>query len=483
MKRKSIAKNYVYNLIYQLLTVISPLITAPYLSRVLGAENLGIHGFTMSIATYFILFGSLGIAMYGQREIAYVQDDIKKRSNIFFELIIIRFITYIFSMGAFYFVFCSHGDYATYYKILLLEMAANAIDIAWYFQGTEEFKKTVLRNLIVKILGLVFVFVFIKKPDDLVKYFFIYVIFDLLGNASLWLYLKNEVVLNFKQLKFKKHILPMILLFLPQVAVQIYTVLDKTMVGILTNSMTEVGYYDQAQKLVKAFLTIVTALGLVMNARIANSYAKRDEKAIKNYMIQSFSMVWLIAIPLVFGIIAVSDKFIPWYLGEEFLPVIPLMCATSPILLIIGLSNVTGIQYLIQVGKQSVFTASVFIGALSNAILNFILIKKIGTVGAVYSSVIAEIIILLFHFYCIRKKISIMEVLKLSIKNILAGIVMYIAVRFVTIKFPISIWYTLVEVIIGGVIYCVVLLILRDKFFMNMIKRVFIPIKNRIKVK
>ena len=482
-RNKSVAKNYVYNLVFQLLTIIMPLVSTPYLTRILGAENLGIHGYTVSIVTYFILFGSLGISMYGQREIAYVQDDKRKRSNVFFELIIIRFITYILSLITFYLFFCTHGSYAIYYKILIVEMLANAIDISWYFQGMEEFRKTVIRNLIVKVLGLILIFVFVKKASDLVTYFILYVLFDFVGNLTLWLYLKNEVSLNIKALRFKKHIKPMILLFLPQVAVQIYTVLDKTMVGNITHNMVDVGYYDQAQKLVRALLLIVTALGLVMNSRIANSHAKKDNEAIKNYLIQSLSMVWMVGIPLTLGVIAISDKFIPWYLGNDFLPVIPLINATAPILMAIGLNNVTGVQYLIHVGKQNVFTVSVIIGATFNAVLNYILIKKIGVIGAVYSSVIAETIILIVHLIYLRKKITILDIIKPGFKNVFAGIIMFIIVRCITNFFSISIVNSLIEVIVGAIVYLSTLIIIRDEFSIGIMKKVLNVVLVRLKVK
>ena len=174
--KKSIAKNYIYNLIYQMLTIVLPLITTPYLSRVLGAENIGIYGYTLSIVTYFVLFGTLGIAMYGQREIAYVQNDKTKQSKTFWEIVITRFITLTIASVTFYITFCIRGQYTTYYTILLLELLANALDISWYYQGIEDFGKTVIRNLVVKILSLVCIFVFVKTQADLWKYMLIYVL-------------------------------------------------------------------------------------------------------------------------------------------------------------------------------------------------------------------------------------------------------------------------------------------------------------------
>ena len=167
MAKKSVKKNYIYNLIYQILVMIIPLITTPYLSRVLGAENIGIYSYTLSITTYFILFGSLGVAMYGQREIAYVQDNKDKRSKTFYEIFIMRIITLFISLIIFYITFCIKGEYNVYYKILILEIIANAIDISWYFQGVEEFKKTVIRNTIVKLISVVCIFVLVKTPHTL----------------------------------------------------------------------------------------------------------------------------------------------------------------------------------------------------------------------------------------------------------------------------------------------------------------------------
>ena len=166
MKKNSLKKNYIYNLIYQLLVIVLPLITTPYLSRVLGAEGVGIYSYTLSITTYFVLFGSLGIAMYGQREIAYIRDDGTKKSKTFWEILLLRFATMSISLIIFIFMFANGENYNLYYKILILEIIANSLDISWFFQGMEEFKKTVTRNIIVKIISVICIFTLIKKAED-----------------------------------------------------------------------------------------------------------------------------------------------------------------------------------------------------------------------------------------------------------------------------------------------------------------------------
>lgn len=470
--KKSIAKNYIYNLTYQMLTILLPLVTTPYLSRVLGAEPIGIYGYTISIVTYFILFGTLGVSMYGQREIAYKGADKQARSKAFWEIIIMRTITLSISILLFYLIYGRTGEYALYYRILIIQLVANLFDISWLFQGIEEFDKTVVRNLIVKLLSLVLTFVVIKTPDDLWKYFAIYVGAELIGNMSIWFYIPKYVEkVKIKELEIKKHIKPAISLFLPQVAIQIYTVLDKTMIGIITKDMVKVGYYEQAQKVVKAALMITNALQIVMNSRIANAYAEKDEKEIKNCLGISMNFIWFLTIPMMFGLMAIAPKFVPWYYGEGFEGVTPILIATAPILIAIGLNGITGIQYLIQIGKQNIFTISVTIGAIINVIFNAILIPFWGGVGAAIASVIAELSILIYQLKYFKEQYTILEMLKVSVKCFIAGIVMFGVVAIVANYLPVSIINTIIEIAIGGIVYVGILTLLKYQFLKDILKK------------
>lgn len=480
--KKSIAKNYIYNLIYQLLTILLPLITTPYLSRVLGAEPIGIYGYTISIVTYFILFGSLGVAMYGQREIAYIQSNKKDRTKTFLEIIIVRTISLTISMILFYFIFGRTGEYAIYYKILLIQILANVFDISWFFQGLEEFDKTVTRNIIVKSLSLILIFVLVKQPSDLWKYFIIFVGSELLGNMSLWFYLPKYIEkIKLKELQLKKHIKPAIALFIPQIAIQIYTVLDKTMIGLLTNNMSEVGYYEQAQKVIKALVTVVSALSIVMSSRIANEYKNGNNKEVNNCLLKSFNLVWFLGIPMMLGIIAIANQLVPLYYGEGFEPVTNMLITISPIILAIGLSNVTGIQYLIQTGQDKIFTKSVIIGAIVNVILNVILIKTIGAVGAGISSVIAEFIILFIQLKHFKEQIKIKEIFKLAVKCLISAIIMFIIILILTKYLTTSIFNIMIEIIIGASIYIILLFIMKYQFLYDIINQFITGIKQKIR--
>lgn len=466
---KSITKNYIYNLVYQILIIIMPIITTPYLARTLGAEGTGIYSYTISIVTYFILFGSLGLALYGQREIAFVQDDVKKRSKIFFELVILRFFTMSISMILFYFTFGRNGEYALYYKILLLEMFANCIDISWFFQGIENFKKTATRNIVVKILSVISIFIFIKNENDVAKYLLIYVLTTFLGNASLWIGIKKYITkVNFKELKIFSQLKPTIQLFIPQIAIQVYTVLDKTMIGGMTGDMAEVGYYEQTQKIVKILLTVITSLGTVMMPRIAKCFAEGEIKQIKNYMNKSFQFVYMLAFPLVFGIIAVSDNFVPLFFGQGYEKVKILMKIMSFIILFIGLSNIIGSQYLLSTKNQKQYTTSVVCGAIVNVIFNFILIRFYKSIGAVIATVIAECVVTSVQFFFIRKEFNILKIIKLSKNYLISALIMFAITIIIDILIESNLLGIIIQVVFGGILYFTVLLLKKDALLIEL---------------
>lgn len=476
--KKSVTKNYIYNLIYQILVLILPLITTPYVSRVLGAENIGIYSYTISIATYFVLFGSLGVALYGQRQIAYEQKKGKKLSKTFWEIVILRFITMTISMMIFYFAFVNGEQYQVYYKILLLELLANCFDISWFFQGLEEFKKTVTRNTIVKLISVISIFVFVKNSKDLGIYFLIYVLSTLIGNLSLWAYLPKYLrKIKVKQLNIVQHIKPTIGLFIPQIAIQVYTVLDKTMIGAIISDKSEVGYYEQSQKIIKTLLTVITSLGTVMLPRIANTFVSGEKDKVTNYMKKSFNMVFLLAFPMIFGIIAVSKSFVPIFFGQGYDKVAILMSIISPILLLIGLSNVIGTQYLLPTKRQKEYTISVICGAVINFIMNICLIWRYGAIGASIGTVIAELTVTSIQMYSVRKDFNLKEVFKLSKNYLISSIGMFIVCLFIGKFISDNLISTIVQVIIGGLTYGICLLILKDTFILEMLNR----IKNKIR--
>lgn len=469
MNKRSVKKNYIYNMLYQLLLIFLPIITTPYLARRLGAGGNGTFGYTLSIVTYFILFGSLGISLYGQREIAYNQKNKEKRSKIFWELTILRLITMCISALVFYIFFCTNRYHSIYFRILLLEMLASMIDISWFYQGMEDFKRTVIRNFIVKLISVACIFLFVKTKSDLYKYFFIYTGSTLFGSLTLWLGIWKHVEKP-KKLNITAHLPFIIALFIPQIAIQIYTVLDKTMIGVILRNMTEVGYYEQSQKIVKILLTIITAVGTVMLPRIASCFAEGDHEKIKLYMMRTFNFVFMLSIPLTFGIIAVSNNFSPLFFGPGYEKVPVLMSILSIIVIFISLSNVTGTQFLLSTKREKEFTKSVVIGSVVNLCLNALLIPFFKSNGAAIATVFAELSVTLVQFYYVRKDFSIKEIIKLSTKYFLAGIIMFVCCFIVDMLFESKMISLVAQVATGVIVYFSLLLIFKDRFFIDLIK-------------
>ncbi len=483
MAKKSIAKNYAYNLIYQVLTLILPLITTPYISRVLGGEGIGIYGYTYSIASYFILFGSLGVALYGQREIAYAQENVEKRMKTFVEIIIFRFITMFIATLVYIFFFTLNGEYAIYYRILAFELLAAAVDISWFFQGLEEFKKTVIRNIAVRLISVTLIFVFVNNKQDLVKFVWIYSLADFIGNLSLWIYLpKYFKGQKIKNITFYKHIVPIFLLFIPQISNQIYNNLDKTMIGKIISDKTEVGYYEQAQKVIRLLITVVTSLGVVMIPKMASTFASGDKEKVKNYLKQSFNFVFFLSFPLIFGIISISKEFVPIFFGKGYDKAVILINIISPIILLIGIANVIGTQYLLPTKKQKEYTFSVTIGLIANFFLNLVLINLWDSVGASIATVVSQLIVDLLQIRNIKNEVSFIQLLKLSTKYFISGIIMFIACSIVKIFIVNDIVLSMiVQIMVGVIVYFGMLFILKDKFLFMFLNRGKEIVKSKLK--
>lgn len=476
MSKKSIKKNYIYNLLYQVLTLLTPLITTPYLSRVLGANGIGTYSYIDSVCSYFVLFATLGLTTFGQREISYFQEDREKRSIIFWETNLIELIASIVSIIVYVIFSFTQSDWRLY-LVLVFNLLAVIFNISWFFQGMEEFGKIVFRNIVFKLLNITFVFLVVKEPDDLIWYLFGTSFFNFLNNVSYWgrinEYVDKPVI---KNLHPSRHLKTILSLFLPTIAIQIYTVLDKTMIGVITQDSFENGYYEQALKIIRIVQTLVVSLGAVMIPRIGYYYEKGDLNQVRAYLYKGYRFVLFLGIPLCIGLNLVSYNFVPWFFGSGYDKVESLIGILSLLILAIGINNVTGMQYLIPTKRQNTFTRTVLYGAITNLVLNSILIKHFQSHGAAISSVVAESLIALIQLLIVRKEISIKVILKSGKKYIFSGVNMACVLLIVRRYFTPSIINTFLLTIIGASTYFVSLVLSRDEFlydnFISIYKRV-----------
>lgn len=449
-----VIKNYLYNAGYQILNMIIPLITVPYISRVLGAHDVGINEYTNSWVTFFFLMGQMGITLYGNREVAYHRDDLYKRSQTFWGVEALQLLTV---SSAFVLYLVAVLLFSTTFKefFLLQEIwiIATGVDISWYFMGLEEFRITVVRNTLVKIASLILIFTVVKTSNDLGKYILILGASQLVGNLTLWPYLRGNIVwVSIKKWHPFKHFYPSLLLFIPTITTQVYLVLNRLMLGRMS-TQADLGNFGQADKIVKFVLAVVTATGTVMLPHVANKFAKGDIKGVRNSLYSSFNFVSAIAIPMMFGLMAIAKKFGPWFLGREFVLAGSVIFLEAPIILLIAWSNVTGTQYLMPVNRVKEYTTSVTIGALSNVIFNFVLIGKYGANGAAIATVGSEFLVTASQLWMIHSTISRRKLFRETWKYLFCGMVMFIVVNRICSVINMTVANLILEVVVGAIIY------------------------------
>lgn len=474
---KSIKRNYIYNLLYEVVLIITPFITTPYISRVLGADGVGVYSFTYSIVTYFILVAGLGTTKYGQREVSYHQGDIEERSIAFWNTEIIRISTTLLMLICYLVFAYFQKENRVIYFIHSFYLLNVLLDITWFFQGMEEFGKIVGRNIIFRILTVIAIFLFVRDSDDVAIYTLCLSGLTALASFSLWPFLKGRIKKpDWKKLTIIRALKTTLTFFIPTIAIQVYTYLDKTMIGVITGSSFQNGYYEQAHKIVAMALTVITSIGTVMIPRMGHLYASGRFEEIKNYLAKSFRFVWMLSIPMCLGIIAVSENFVPWFFGNGYDAVVPILKIFSLLVIVLGLNNIMGLQYLIPTGKQNTYTFCVIAGALVNLLCNLLLIPRYGAIGATVASVFAEICIAGIEFYIIRKEISFGFVARSAIKYFISGIVMFVIILLISKKLNPNIINTAIIALSGVIIYSGMLFALRDEFFIGNMKSLLLKL-------
>ena len=480
---KSVKKNYLWNLAFQIFLIIVPLITTPYVSRILGSDGIGKFSFSNSIVYYFTLFAYLGFNYYAQREAAKYQDDKLKQSKIFWEITILKLFSSTVSIAIYGILILSNAlqDYNILLMILSLSIVSVMFDSTFLFQANEDFRNITIRNFIVRVITVILTFVLVKGPDDLWLYTLLTSGGTLVSMIAMIPFLRKYVCkIPFKDLNIKQHIKPTLRLFIPTIAISIYVMLDKTMIGLLVPGETTVivdgvevvkkvsdienGYYEQAEKIVKLVMTVATSLSVVMIPKNVTFIQNNDIEGLKNNIYKSLRFTLLISIPMCLGIICIAKNFSPWFFGDGYEKVPYLLMILSVIIISIGLSGVFGIQYLVALGRDKPFTIIVTCGAILNFVLNIVLVRYLYAYGVAISTAIVETLIAIVDIIYLRKELPIKRVCKESYKYLISGIVMFGVTFPISFLLPSSIWATLVLIVIGVVTYGASVIILKDSF-------------------
>ena len=457
-KKASVKANLFYNVAYQILLMITPIITSPYTSRVLGTEGLGIYSYTYSMASCFAIVGMLGVANYGNRTIAAVQLDKGERSKVFWNIFFIQVIATIITLIAYvvYILNLCPIKYRVISFIQIITVLCSMCDINWYFFGVEKFKLTVVRNSIVKLLNVVLIFVLVKDKTDTAVYTFIIVGSLLLSNLLIWPFLKNEVFWvkpTFREMK--KHFKPMLILFIPIIAITLYNRMDKVMIGIFS-SMTQNGLYENAEKIINIPKSLIAALGTVMLPRMTFLFTNGDNKSANIYIEKSMELVCASSSALMFGVAAIAPEFAPWFFGKEFAETSVIIMVIAPTIFFVSWANVIRTQYLIPLQLDSIYIKSVWLGAIINLIINTLLIPVKGAMGAVIGTDMAEFTVMLYQTLKVRKKLPIKSYILMGIPYFVAGIIMFILVRIVANYIHKDVAGVFIEMLVGVIVFLLV---------------------------
>ena len=467
----SLKKNIAISTLYQILIIILPLITAPYIARVLGPDQSGVYDYTNSIMTYFAMFAALGTASYGVREIARVRDDAAMRSKLFWEIELMTVMTSTVCIIAWFIFIAITPHYKVIYLVLTMGLLSTMFDISWFFAGMEQFKYTVTKNAACKLIGVILMFLFVKKEEDLLLYIIIMISSTMIGNLSMWLYVPRFVEkVDFRTLTFRKHFHETLIYFVPTVATSIYTVLDRTLIGVITKNKAENGFYHYAMQIVNMMKALTfSSLNMVLGSRLSFLFAEKKYDEIKEKIADSTNYILFMGYGICFGVIGVAKRFVPVFLGPGYDRVATMLILMSPIVIIIGISNCLGSQYYTPAGYRKLSAKYIIIGAVVNLLLNLLLIPKYWGYGAITASLIAESVITILYMKNCNGYLRVETIIKDSWKKIIAGLVMLIVIRALDGIISSDILALLVEVAVGFTVYCAVIMLLRDSFMTDLL--------------
>ncbi len=482
IKDESVKSNFIFNLIIQLLTYIIPLVTAPYLSRVLTPEGVGINSYVHSNVSYFTLVIAFGFTTYGTRMISYIRNDKRKRSNTFWEIFATRFLLFVACLGVYLAVTLTwsfgNGDYKIYYLIYILALVSCFLDITYLFQGLEKFRIVSIINIVFRVLAAACYFLFVKTSGDLIKYILIFSIQSVAIALVCWIFASKYISKpKFKEMHVWDCMKNGFIYFLPTIAISVYTLLDKTMLGALTDTV-EVGYYEQAYKIVSLCTALVNAISPIMLSRITYLIGQGAEDEVEHKIVQMAEIYALMAWPMVMGLYAVGRYFYPAFFGDEYVPSVYVGYILLPLILIIPISNQIGSAYYVPRNRNKIITVFFVAGALTNFITNWIFIPLLGAKGAAITSLFAETLISSLFIIFSWKHVNYKRIMITSLKPIISSLIMFGVLMplnyFVLDKYMSNLIYkTIISVGVGVVVYCLSVLIMREEMVIDTLKKIF----------
>ncbi len=453
----NVVKNYMLQVVYQILVMILPLITSPYVSRVLGADGIGTYTYTYSIVFYFTIVAKLGIQVYGTRKISAVRDDPKKLSKAFCDLYAIHFIIGVLALAAYFtFVSWSADELKIIFMVQAFHILAEILNINWLYFGLEKFKITVTCNAIIKILSAIAIFLFVQDRGDVLSYALILTLGLVFSEAFLWIPLRKYVAFVKPSLKdYRLHLKSMIVLFIPFIAISIYKIMGITILGKMCNE-AQVGFFDNSEKIITLALGFISSLGTVMMPRMVSVLSQGNADQYDSYLRKSRDFMLIFSYAMCFGIIGISEVFPIIFWGADFAACSPLLCGLAISMPFIAVANVTRTQYLIPHNKDRQFVLAVCSGAVVNVLIVYFAILHFKAVGAVIGVTVSEIVVCLVQEFLAWKDNKSIKTLDSVMQNtpfLLLGMVMAGVVYTYGQWANVSISTLLVQILLGGLVF------------------------------
>lgn len=482
MKSKSIKLNFIMNAILTMSSFIFPLITFPYTSRILLPEGTGKVSLATSVISYFMMVAHLGVPTYGIRACAKVRDDRQKLTQTFQEIFIISLVTcaisYLFFFIALLFV-PKFAEEKPLYLIVSSTLLFNTIGVEWLYKALEQYTYITIRSLVFKVIALVGMFLLVHQKEDYVIYGAISVFAAsasaVMNFANVHKYINLRPVGNYN---FKQHISKILIFFSMSCAITVYTALDTVMLGFIKDD-TEVGYYNAAIKIKTILVSVVASLGTVLLPRAAYYVENKLMDDFRKICRKAVHFVYLAAIPLMTYFIMYARESILFLSGNEYIDSIVPMIVLMPTLVIIGISNITGLQMLIPLGYEKTVLFSEIAGAVVDLIANFILIPLLDSTGAAIGTLLAEATVLIWQLVFMKKKqinyLSGISAFKIVLGTLISGLC---ALVFLFLNLPPVVSLIVSAIVFFGV-YIVVLTLLKEEMCREILK----TIKGKIKKK
>lgn len=469
--KHSLSSNLMYNVINQIVSIIVPLITGPYIARVLSAELIGSYSYASANSSYFVFLSCLGLGQYGMLQVAAKRNNKEQLSCVFWEISILKLLLSFLSISVYagFFFLAENVLLRKLYMILTINILANAIDISWAFGGLEDFKSIAIRNILVRILTVTSILCLVKDQNDVLLYAFIMQFSTFIGAVSAFPIVKAYICWpGIKKLQILRHFRPALIYFIPGIVNVVFTSADKTMLGRMSNNY-EVGIYEQANKIFALCNSILNSASNVFLARSTYRFYNDDIADSKNTIKKIISFSCFVIFPATFGVVAVSHDAIRLFCGAGYEKSALVLQALCMNLLFSTLGNYYAHQCLISRGRQADYNFTITACAVINVLLNMLLIPKYQSIGAAVASGLSATLIAVFLFYYGKDVLSMREFFCISRKYILAAVTMYLSISWIHMDQN-AMTAIAIRVVVGVVVYVASLILFKDKFVCEIIE-------------